>query len=301
MKQGKHAGDGIREGLVIAAHGNHVWVEGDDGRAVPCRNRPREPRPVCGDRILWRADGADQGHLVEILPRRSELRRPENRRGYRVLAANIDIMVVVIAPRPEPDPFLIDRYLVAAHVLHLQPAVFANKIDLLDAPAREQMQELLAEYAVLGYPVGTGSAHRNTGIAELRKLLIGKTGILVGQSGVGKSSLLQCLVPDAEARIGELSEASGEGRHTTTAAQLYHLPDGGDLIDSPGVRDFKLWPMSREEIAAGFHEFAELPACRFHNCTHVHEPGCAVQMAVDQGQISPRRYRSYCMALSGAS
>ena len=288
----------MQQGLVVAAHGANLWVEDDTGKRRLCRNHPRQPRPVCGDRIEWRPDGASAGHVVRILPRRSELRRPARRGGHRVLAANVDLMVVTIAPRPAPDPFLVDRYLVAARLLGMDAAVFMNKADLLDDTTRSEAQSLLAEFANLGYTTGLCTCHKNQGLAPLRECLAGRTGILVGQSGVGKSSLVRELVPDSDARIGELSAASGEGRHTTTTASLYHLPGGGDLIDSPGVRDFRLWPVDARELSRGFVEFADLPPCRFTDCSHRQEPGCNVIAAVAEARISQRRYRSYLRILS---
>lgn len=288
----------MQQGLVIAAHGANVWVEDDSGNRRLCRNHPRQPRPVCGDRIEWRPDGASGGHVVCILPRRSELRRPARRGAFRVLAANVDLMAVIIAPRPEPDPFLVDRYLVAARLLDMDAAVFMNKADLLDPATRGQAEALLGEFSGLGYPTGLCACHQSQGLDPLRSHLAGRTAILVGQSGVGKSSLVRTLIPNSDARIGELSTHRGEGRHTTTTATLWHLPDGGDLIDSPGVRDFRLWPVTARELARGFVEFADLPSCRFADCTHREEPGCAVISAAAEGRIPQRRYRSYRRMLS---
>ncbi len=296
--RGESSASALLTGTVVAAHGAHVWAEDGDGVQHLCGNRPREERPVCGDRVNWQVTGHRRGKIHSILPRRSELRRPESRKGYRVLAANIDLMLVIAAPKPPPDPFLIDRYLVAAHLLGLDAAVIMNKRDLIDAGNPTATDALLEEYRDLGYTTASCSAHEDGGTAGILKALDGRVGILVGQSGVGKSSLLANLIPDADIRTGELSAASGEGKHTTTTATLYHLPGGGDIIDSPGVRDFKLWDMPPGEVAHGFAEFPSLPPCHFRDCTHREEPGCEVLAALERGEVTPRRYKSYRIMLA---
>jgi len=280
---------------VIANYGNHVLVEGDDGSIHSCVLIGRRLKCVCGDHVRW-SPTPDGAAVAAVEPRRSELLRHDRRGGARVIAANIDLMVVVCAARPEPDPGLIDRYCVGAEVMGLGVLIVFNKADLLPANARAPMSEsIVGEFRPLGYDTLGVSAHRGTGMSLLRRHLAGRTSVFVGPSGVGKSSLVNALVPHLDARTAALSTANGEGRHTTTATHLYRLPAGaGCVIDSPGVRDFRLWPMSERDIAGGFREIRTASArCRFDDCRHLAEPGCAVREAVAGGHISPRRYESY--------
>jgi ribosome biogenesis GTPase len=202
--------------------------------------------------------------------------------------------MIVAAPEPVLEPFLIDKYTVAAELANATPVLVINKADLLDAAARRELDSRLADYVDSGYAVVYTSARQNRGLEQLAERLTGKTSILVGQSGVGKSSLVKRLLPELDIAIGRLSAASGQGRHTTTTTTLYHLPHGGDLIDSPGVRDFHLGQVDPDALAAGFREFRpHLGHCRFNNCRHVSEPDCAVIAAAGKGAISPRRLESY--------
>jgi len=251
----------------------------------------RRLRPVCGDRVIWRRplDGSD-GLVTEILPRDTELARPSRKGDREVLAANLTLVVVVSAPRPPPDPFLVDRYLAAAELMGVAAVLAYNKSDLdPDAAALD-----LSEFSAIGYPVLEISAQEGTGLEALRRHLSGQTSILVGHSGVGKSSIINALMPHAEIRTASLSESTGEGRHTTTASVLHRLPCGGELIDSPGVRDYAPPPVDSRDVASAFREIADLAGeCRFSNCQHMQEPGCAVKTAAGSGRVSTRRYESY--------
>ncbi|MGH8371089.1 MAG: ribosome small subunit-dependent GTPase A, partial [Gammaproteobacteria bacterium] len=192
------------------------------------------------------------------------------------------------------DPALLDRYLVAAEILKIPPFILLNKTDLLNTPRPAVCEQALDEFAAIGYTILKTSAVSGAGIHALGESLRGHTAVVVGQSGTGKSSLLKALVPAAEIRIGEISQATDEGRHTTTVSALYHLPGGGDLIDSPGVRGFQLWPIPVRDLADGFVEFRTCPGkCKFSDCSHLHEPGCRITAAVGNGAISRRRYESY--------
>ncbi len=285
-----------REGRVAVHYGAHCLVEDAHGDLVRCHVPRRLGRPVCGDLVRWTLTGATgQGALVAILPRRNELLRHDLRAQQRVMAANIDRLLVVLAPAPAPDLALLDRYLVAAELLHLQPCLVFNKSDLLDAVSREHWESELKAYAALGYDILFTSLHSGEGLGEIRQRLAGQTGIVVGQSGVGKSSLVSALVPDLALRTQRLSEASGAGQHTTSTTQLYPLPGGsGAIIDSPGVRDFRLWLVTPANLVKGFREFREAAAlCRFPDCRHLREPACEVRRRVESGAISPRRYASY--------
>ena len=286
--------DAPRAGLVVGAFGHTALVEDAGGRLWRCRVPRRQGPVVCGDRVAWLPEHGDQGRVVEVKPRRSALVRPGAGGRLKPLAANIDRLLVVVAPAPPPERGLLDRYLVAAELLDLPAAIVCNKSDLLDAAARADMAAGLAVYGHLGYPVVWASTRTEDGLAALRALLQEDTAIFVGQSGVGKSSLVKALVPEAELRTGALSAASGLGRHTTTAARLYHLPGGGAIIDSPGVRDFHLWPVEPAELARGFREFHPfLGRCRFRDCRHLEEPHCAVRAAAEAGAIDSGRYAGY--------
>lgn len=251
--------------------------------------RGRALRPVCADRVQFSTN--KQGNVLTAIDERtSTLTRPDRRGREEVLASNIDAIVVVTAPEPQPDPFITDRYLAAAEGMGVRAAVVFNKIDL----ATDVNPEWLGVFNSLGYDTMTASAETGDGLEALAAWCNQGTGILVGQSGVGKSSLLNALVPDLALRTGSVSEGSREGRHTTTNSALHALPGGGALIDSPGVRDYAPAPIEAADVARGFREIDALRSdCRFHNCVHRNEPDCAVLNAVAEGTIDQRRYDSY--------
>lgn len=283
-----------QDGLVIAHHGASLLVEDAQGTAMRCSARQNLGALACGDRVVWQqvAD-TDTGVVVAVQPRSSVLARPDASGRERPLAANLDRIFVVAAAFPEPSEYLIDRYLVAAELTGIHAAIVLNKMDLPQPGALQALRQRLAVYETIGYPVLYTSVRREHGLDTLKETLAQHTSILVGQSGVGKSSLVKALLPDRDVRIGSLS-GTRLGRHTTTTAVLYHLPDGGDLIDSPGVRDFAVWHMEPARIIAGFREFAPLIGqCKFGDCRHRQEPECAVQQAAADGRIDPRRLHSY--------
>lgn len=284
----------LQDGLVTVSHGSTSLVETDDGTLVPCHHRRNRPRPVCGDRVRWHRASAGEGVVEAIQPRRSLLERPDFRGRPRPLAANITLLVVVVAPEPGIDTELIDRCLVLARHLPARAALWLNKADLLPHPQLPDPQGLLARYAALEMPGRTGSVKTGSHLGWLRETLADETAILVGHSGVGKSSLLDALVPDLQVRTQALSEASGHGRHTTTATTLFHLPGGGRLIDSPGIRNFRLDHLDRDAVLAGFPDLAPyLSACRFADCRHEAEPDCAVNSALARGDILAERLASF--------
>jgi ribosome biogenesis GTPase len=281
-------------GLVLAHHGQTSLVEPQTGEMFRCATRRNLPRTVCGDRVLWEASSPREGVITRVLDRRTTLVRPDRNNRVRPVAANLDQIVVVVASRPSFDPGMLDRYLVAAELMGATPVIVVNKLDLLDGEGRARLEQRLGLYRTLGYSLIFTSTRGSDGLAELHRQLKPHTSILVGQSGVGKSSLVKALLPDLEVRVGALSQLTGLGRHTTTVTMLYHLPDGGDLIDSPGVRDFSLCPVPAEQLARGFIEFQPyLGHCRFHNCRHLSEPGCAVQAAARDGAITTQRLGNY--------
>ncbi len=292
---------GEQDGLVIANHGKAILVEDSAGQAHRCVTRPRVDRAVSGDRVRWRPMAPGSGVVTRVLPRRSILERPDDHHGTRPIAANLDQVVAVIAPRPEFQETLLDRYLVTAEFTGIRPLIVLNKADLLSSEALASARRRLAPYSALGYALGLSSAKLDHGLDALAEELRDRSSILVGQSGVGKSSLVKRLLPDLDIAVGHISKTTRLGRHTTTATTLYHLTCGGAIVDSPGVRDFGLWHIPANDIARSFVEFREyLGRCRFRNCTHRHEPDCALRAAVNDGHIQPRRFESYHAIVAGA-
>lgn len=278
----------------MASHGRHVVVEDPAGDRHACGLFGRRLAPVCGDRVVWSLQAAEgaSGVVTAILPRETALARTSARGDPEVIAANLTRLVAMLAPVPAPDFAICDRYLAAAEWAGLQAAVVLNKSDLRDR-AGPGLDAELAHYAALGYPVIETSRNGSAGIELLARQLQPHTSVLVGQSGVGKSSLTNLLVPGVEAAVNEVSRATEEGRHTTTASTLYHLPGGGEIIDSPGVRDFSPPTPDPRFVADGFREIAAAgAACRFADCLHVGEPGCAVAAAAGDS-IPARRFASY--------
>lgn len=283
-----------REGLVIAHYGTQVAVESEPGVSQRCHIRANIEGLVTGDRVVW-CEGEPTGVVVAQLDRQSVLSRPDPYGKLKAVAANIDQIFVVIAPYPEAHAKLVDRYLVASEVVGIEPVILVNKTDLLDADARlhADMEALIGIYPTLGYRVLYTSS-KQSGLKDLHSALRERTSVFVGQSGVGKSSLVNVLLPDAGMRVGALSENTLKGTHTTTTAQLFHLECGGSLIDSPGIREFGLWHMSKEEVEQGFREFRpHLGYCKFRDCQHHKEPGCAILAALESGEITASRLESY--------
>ncbi len=289
------------EGLVIAHYGVQLDIErpSEPGSLYRCHLRANLPALVTGDRIIWRPGKDDIGVVVAQLPRESELCRPDNHGKIKPVAANIDYIVLVIAPAPFAHANLIDRYLVAAEACDIEPVLLLNKTDLIDDSNRERLLNLMATYRDLDYQIMTASTKTDSGLDEIKELLKGRTSVFVGQSGVGKSSLVNVLLPGVEMKVGELSEQTGKGMHTTTAAKLFHFPDGGSLIDSPGIREFGLWHMEPIDVLNGFREFRDyLGYCRFRDCNHEQEPGCALLQALEEGKIEQKRMDSYRQILA---
>jgi ribosome biogenesis GTPase / thiamine phosphate phosphatase len=298
-------GDGLRGTVVAVSAGACVVQAGEDlleaGLPADLTRRQQSGLAV-GDDVLLEARG--EGHrVVAVLPRRSLLVRadPHDARRPRAIAANVDVVVVVVAAKAPPlHPRLIDRYLVAVEDSGARAALAINKVDLLDDEERSAVRALLRPYLALGLPVIECSAAAGEGIQALRDLLAGATCVFVGQSGVGKSSLLNALHPTAAARTGAVRAGDGRGRHTTSASSLHDLPGGIRVIDTPGIRRFTIDDADPLTLAHGFVELARhASGCKYSDCTHTHEPGCAVKAAVDGGHISRSRYASYRKLLAG--
>ncbi len=289
-----------RVGLVIANHGASVAVEDDDGDLHRCSMRQHLERAVAGDRVFWREAGPREGIVTAIEVRRSILARPDYLGSARPIAANIDQILIVVAPIPEMDEALVDRYLAAAATMGVSAAIVLNKSDLLCDPRFRSTRDRIRTYEAIGFAIVESSGRLAGGLIDLRRALGEHTNVLVGQSGVGKSSLVNELLPDQAVRVRAISETTGRGTHTTSETTLYHLPAGGDLIDSPGVRSFEP-NLTTEQVDLGFPEFQELLGkCRFSNCSHTVEPGCALLRACQSGQIRGSRLTSYCQLKEAA-
>ncbi|NLP62405.1 ribosome small subunit-dependent GTPase A [Paraburkholderia sacchari] len=292
---GAQAGTGATlHGVVIAAHGRHYLVAPDGGgAALQCFPRGKKSEVAVGDRVEYQSTSADQGVIVAIGERRNLLYRSDQFKS-KLFAANLDQLLIVLATEPHFSEDLLGRALVAAVANDLKPIILLNKIDLEDAlPLARQRLE---RYRALGYTVLEVSEkkHPEEAHAILLEHLHGHQTILLGQSGMGKSTLVNLLIPDAEAATREISTALNSGRHTTTFTRLYKLPEGGALIDSPGFQEFGLYHLTEGTLERAFPEFRPLLAhCRFYNCHHLHEPGCAVLEAVEDGRVAPERHALY--------
>lgn len=285
-----------QSGLVITNYGRALIVEDKEKKLHRCVARRNLGSLVCGDQVIWQAALADnnEGVVVAVEERQSLLQKPGFGGKLKPMAANIDQIIIVSAVQPDPKPYLIDRYLIAAENLPAKPIILINKIDLLEDKNKDKITKLVKDYQSIGYKVITSSKVSDSGFDDLLTALQSHTSIFVGLSGVGKSSLINHLMPELNIRVGELSAASGEGTHTTTSSTLYTLPCGGILIDSPGVRDFGLWDSTAEDILHGYIELRKyIGHCKFSNCSHQHEPGCAIQQALKDGDISQLRFNSY--------
>ena len=278
---------------VIATYSRRMGIELASGEHVDARIKGKRIKAVCGDRVIAEPiDNEPDWLITEIEPRDNELTRPNMRGSVEILAANIDALVVVAAASPVPDWFIVDRYLCAAELIGAEPIVVFNKMDLL-AGHDIEIDEL-DDYRDIGLSVIECSALEATGTATLQECLAGKRGIIVGQSGVGKSSLINAIIDDADQATGEISFKSGEGRHTTVNSVMLPIAGGGAVIDSPGVRDYAPALDDASDAANGFREIANAAAhCRFANCRHHKEPGCNVKKLVEEVTISYRRYESY--------
>ena len=280
------------QGIVITRYGQRQLVEDENGRVFQSVSRQNIGFSVAGDKVLFQKTKHNDAIVTAIYPRDNELKRQD-----KLIAANIDQLWLVVAIEPHYEFELIDRYLIMAENSNLPIGIIVNKIELSSNKSKTENDFL--NYQSLGYDVHFLSVKKQINLDFFKEQLVNKSHIFLGQSGVGKSSLINSLIPDLQLRVNEISSKSKLGKHTTTNTTIYHIPSGGDLIDSPGVREFQLDSLTELEIKSGFKEFRALSdACRFRDCRHINEPNCAVKVSLDQGKINPNRYQSYLNILA---
>jgi ribosome biogenesis GTPase len=294
-----------RLGRVLNVHGLSSTVAADDGTLHRCTTRrllktlSTDHRHVvaAGDRVWFRPGGVGEGVIERVEPRHGVLARDSRGRRH-ILVTNVDqVLIVASAAEPTLKPNLIDRFLVTAHQAGLRPLITINKVDLIDLA---NLMPFVGVYSQLGYSVLLVSAQTGLGIDRLRRELAGKASVVAGQSGVGKSSLLNAIDPSLRLAVRSVSANNQKGRHTTTTAQLWPLASGGYVVDTPGIRQFQLWDIIAAEVAGYFRDLRPfVHRCRYPNCTHTHESDCAVKNAVADGRLDARRYESYCNLFLG--
>ncbi|MDH4124302.1 MAG: ribosome small subunit-dependent GTPase A [Gammaproteobacteria bacterium] len=277
------------QAIVTATFSRRMRIRLPDGSSASARIKGKQLKAVCGDRVVVEIlTNEDDWLITAVRDRENELRRPNLRGGVEVLAANIDLVLVVAAAIPRADWFVVDRYLCAAESMRARAAIIFNKTDLGGADSE------FAEYEKIGYDTVSCSAATGKNVDQIGALVRQQTAIIVGQSGVGKSSIINSLLGEESLRTAQISGKTSEGRHTTVNSEMLDLPGGGAIIDSPGVRDYAPALRDFSEVMQGFREIASIgQKCRFTNCRHLREPGCAVKDAVSTSIINPRRFESY--------
>ena len=282
-----------QKAVVIGTYSRRMRLRLEDGADVDARIKGKRLQPVCGDQVIAEPiDDESDWLITHILERKNSLTRPNMRGRTEVLAANVELLIVVSAGSPEPDWFVVDRYLSAAENMFVPAAVVHNKVDL--AQDDGDSEAVLNDYARIGYPTLRCSAKTGEDLDKVQNAIGRKIAIVVGQSGVGKSTIINELMGGENQRTAAISDKTGEGKHTTVNSMMLSLPGGGAVVDSPGVRDYAPALQSATQVIQGFREIEKAGhECRFANCRHLREPGCAVKAAVQDDAISARRYESY--------
>ena len=290
-------------GRVLAVHGQHSRVETASGQQYQCtvrgllKNLATDQRNivVTGDHVLLDPESESEGMIVRVEPRRGIISRT-SRGQHHVIVANVDqLLIVTSAAEPDLKPNLVDRMIISAEKARIQPVICVNKVDLV---ASCELQPLVGNYCQMGYQVLLVSAETGRGCQQLKQLLLDRETVLAGQSGVGKSSLLNCIAPELDRKVNVVSQDTQKGKHTTTSTQLLPLPFGGYVVDTPGIRQFELWDVIPEEVSGYFRDLRTVVnQCQFPDCTHTHEQRCAVKDGVADGLFDVRRYESYCQIM----
>ena len=279
---------------VLANYGTELTIATAQNQRLTASPLKKLGLVVTGDLVRWQAQPHGNAKVIEVLERRGTLERTDRNGTAKPIASHVSQLLALTAPKPPFDTLLIDRYCIAAQNIGASLVVIINKQDLLTDNTAGTADDVETLYGGIGYPVTRCSVSEKQGLDDIHTLLEGHVSIMVGQSGVGKSSLLNALLPDQETKTGALSDNSGLGRHTTTVTNWYDLPNNGAIIDSPGVRQFSLEHLAEVDIQAGFREISSLAAnCKFNDCSHVHEPHCAVLQALEQEQIGKERYAHF--------
>lgn len=281
-------------GIVLTRYGATVEVMTAHGTTVTCHQRKAKHPVIAGDHVIWRPTAEGGGIIEQQLPRKNVLAQRKDHKHVKTIAANLDQIVIAFTVKPHYDQTLIDRYIAVSELQGITPVLLATKMDLVHGEEALAIDALSAMYRAIGYTVVHSSQLSGEGLSLIGDILKNKTSVLVGQSGVGKSSLANLLLPEAAIKTAELTTRGELGSHTTSRSTLYPLPAGGYLVDSPGVRDFAVWEISAAELANGYIEFRPyLGQCRFNDCQHINEPDCAIKQAVAAGTIHPARYQTY--------
>ncbi len=287
------------KGIVVSRFGQQADIADCNFKIIRCFIRKSLDIPVVGDRVIFcrqasSDQGVEKGVINELIERSSLLKRPTPHHGIKPVVANVDFIALLLAPALGFSEMMLDRYLVAAQASELPVWIIFNKWDLLDEVEQVEIKARLKTYQDLNYNIHIISAKQGYGVDEFIAAINGQSLLLAGQSGVGKSTLINRLFPEHKVATSEISETSGLGTHTTTASRLYQLNENSYIVDSPGVREFGLWHLDSNSIKQGFVEIAELSDnCKFRDCKHLNEPKCAVIAAAEAGQVTASRLKNY--------
>jgi len=279
---------------VISHFGNEILIQDQHNQRIRAKVKQGLPALVCGDSVVWIENELHEAIAIELLPRHGLLTRSTQHAAEKLIAANVDVAFIVMSHKPAFKTGLLDRYIAACELAEIQVSIIFNKTDTLEQNQLDEFKTLFESYKNIGYPVHYISAKTMIGIDSFKQAVHNKTGVLVGQSGVGKSSILRAIFPEAKPKVGEVSEKTNKGKHTTTYSELYTLDANSFLIDSPGIREFGLNIDDPDSIALGFKEFRDyLGQCQFRDCKHTSEPKCAIKQAVTDNKITQQRLDSY--------